>query len=172
MKDLKEKADTVSKIMGEVLEDMTKTSRDRIEKHRRDPMGEDGEDATTLDEARERTRQMNFHLPCGQGDPSVSGCSQRPHPDVREARAGEKLQLSKMKHESGDFNRWITKFNNQITACETIGVELTEEAQILYLIMNLNDAIFGGIKANFLDLSTRALFPNTYCYSTMESNRE
>ena len=33
VKDLKERRDTINKIMGESLEDMTKTSRDKIEKY-------------------------------------------------------------------------------------------------------------------------------------------
>ena len=40
--------------------------------------------------------------------------------------------------------------------------ELSEEAKILYFMNNLNDSIFGDVKANFMDLSTRALFPQTY----------
>ena len=70
--------------------------------------------------------------------------------------------LSKMKHITGDFNRWITRFEDQMETCETIGVDLSEEAKILYFMNNLNDSIFGDIKANFLDLSTLALFPKTY----------
>ena len=41
------------------------------------------------------------------------------------------------------------------------GVELSEKAKILYFMNNLNDSIFGDVKANFMDLSTRALFPRT-----------
>ena len=33
VKDLKERKDTINKIMGEILEDMTKASRDKIEKY-------------------------------------------------------------------------------------------------------------------------------------------
>ena len=67
-----------------------------------------------------------------------------------------------MKNVSGYFNRWITRFEDQIETCETIGIELFEEAKILYFMNNLNDSIFGDVKANFVDLSTRALFPQTY----------
>ena len=67
-----------------------------------------------------------------------------------------------MKHVSGDFNRWITRFEDQIEACETVRVDLSEEARILYFMNNLNDTVFGDIKANFLNLSTRALFPRNY----------
>ena len=63
---------------------------------------------------------------------------------------------------TGDFNRWITRFEDQMETCETIGVELSEEAKILYFMNNLNDSIFGDVKSNFMDLSTCALFPQTY----------
>ena len=53
VKDQRERKDTIGKIMGAVLEDMTKSSRDRIEKYRREPYDEDDEGATTLEEARE-----------------------------------------------------------------------------------------------------------------------
>ena len=67
-----------------------------------------------------------------------------------------------MKRVSGDFNRWITRFHDQVETCETIGVELSEEAKMFYFMNNLNDSIFGDVKSNYMDLSTRALFPDTY----------
>ena len=79
-----------------------------------------------------------------------------------EKQEQEKEYLSKMKHTAGDFNRWITRSEDQMETCETIGVELSEEAKVLYFMNNLNDSIFGDAKANFMDLSTRALFPQTY----------
>ena len=41
-------------------------------------------------------------------------------------------------------------------------MELSEEAKILYFMNNLNDSIFGDVESNFMDISTRALFPQTY----------
>ena len=37
VKDLKERGDTVNKIMGKILEDMTKASREKIEKYHKEP---------------------------------------------------------------------------------------------------------------------------------------
>ena len=65
-----------------------------------------------------------------------------------------------MKHVSGDFNRWITKFKDQVETCETIGLELDEDAKIFHFMNNLNDTIFRESKAAFMNLSTRALYPN------------
>ena len=47
-------------------------------------------------------------------------------------RDTEREYLAKMKHVSGDFNRWITKFEDQVETCETIGLELDEDAKILF----------------------------------------
>ena len=33
---------------------------------------------------------------------------------------------------------------------------------MFYFMNNLNDSIFGDVKSNYMDLSTRALFPDTY----------
>ena len=79
-----------------------------------------------------------------------------------EKQEQEKDYFSKLKHITGDFNRWITRFEDQMETCETIGVELSEEAKILYFMNNLNDSIFGDVKSNFMDLNTCALFPQTY----------
>ena len=70
--------------------------------------------------------------------------------------------LSKMKHVSGDFNRWITKFEDQVETCETIGLELDEDAKLFHFMNSLNDTIFRESKAAFVNLSTRALYPNNY----------
>ena len=66
-----------------------------------------------------------------------------------------------MKNVSGDFNRWITRFEDQVETCETVGVALSDEAKIHHFTDNLNDTIFGEIKASFMNLSMRALFPTT-----------
>ena len=42
------------------------------------------------------------------------------------------------------------------------GSSLSEVAKILYLMSNLNDSIFGEVKANYMNLSTRALYPRNY----------
>ena len=39
---------------------------------------------------------------------------------IYERQEKEKEYLSKMKHISGDFNRWITRFQDQIETCETV----------------------------------------------------
>ena len=48
------------------------------------------------------------------------------------------LFLAKMKHVSGDFNRWITRFEDQMETCETVGVALSDEAKIHYFVLRGN----------------------------------
>ena len=151
VKDIKERGDTVNKIMGEISEEMTKTSRDRIEKYMRSTRREREAWLFIFEVARET------HTFQGVASDRVLMYEKQ-----------EKEYLSKMKHITGDFNRWITRSENQMETCETIGVDLSEEAKILYFMNNLNDSIFGDIKANFLDLSTRALSPQP----TTNSSRE
>ena len=42
---------------------------------------------------------------------------------IYERQEQEKEVLSKLKHTYGDFNKWITLFEDQITTCETVGVQ-------------------------------------------------
>ena len=64
-------------------------------------------------------------------------------------RKQEEDYLSKLKHVSGDFNRRITRFEDQVKGCEPIWVVLTEVAKKFYFMNNLNNSIFGTVKADF-----------------------
>ena len=81
---------------------------------------------------------------------------------VYQRQEQEKEFLAKMKHVSGDFNRWITRFKDQMRTCETIGVTLSDEGKVHFFTDNLNDTICGEIKARFMNLSTIALFPKIF----------
>ena len=159
--------DTIGKPMGDVLEDLTKASLDKIEKYVK-PVAQEPEGAPapapgpvrTLEEARQRGDWLfifeaarETHLDMGAEDDLVLRF---------EKRKQEEDYLSKLKHVSGDFNRWITRFEDQVKVCETIGVVLTEETKVFYFMNNLNDTIFGTVKANFMELSIRVQFPDTY----------
>ena len=171
---LQERQDTIGKLMGDVLADLTKASLDKIEKYVKPAVEEPAqavaegvpapvpapEPIRTLEEARQRGDWLFIfeaaratHLDAGAEDDLVLRF---------EKRKQEEDYLSKLKHTQGDFNRWITKFEDQVKVCENIGVVLTEEAKVFYFMNNLNDTIFGTVKANFMELSTRVLFPESY----------
>ena len=79
-----------------------------------------------------------------------------------ERRELERDQLANLKHAAGDVNRWITRFENHVEVCETVGLEITEETKIYHFINNLNDLIFKDAKNNFMNQRTRSLFLDTY----------
>ena len=78
-----------------------------------------------------------------------------------ERREIEREQLAKLKHTAGDFNRWITRFEDQVEVCETIGLEISEEAKIYHFMNNLNDLTFKEAKNDFMNQRTRSPFPDT-----------
>ena len=47
---------------------------------------------------------------------------------------------------AGDFNRWITRFEDQEEVCETIGLEISEEAKIYHFMNNLNDLLLKAVR--------------------------
>ena len=148
VKDLKERRDTINKIMVAVLEDMTKSWRDMVEKYQL-PLAEfeEADDTVTVREARENGDWLfilkaakETHLYQGaNGDPVL----------IYQRQEQEKEYVAKMKQVSGDFNNWITRFEDQAETCATVGVVLTDEAKIHYFMNNLNDTIFGEVKASF-----------------------
>ena len=109
---------------------------------------EDKEETQTLEEAARET-----HLMPGVTDDPVL---------IYERQEQEKEVLSRHKHLYRDLDKWLTLFEDQITTCETVGVELSEEAKILYFMSILNDSIFGEVKASYMNLSTRTLYPRNY----------
>ena len=139
--------------MGDVLEDLTKASLDEIAKHVRPEVAgpdaavakgeltpEPPEQVRTSAEARQRGDWLFMfeaaratHLDAGAEDDLVLSF---------ENRKQDGDYLSRLKHVSGDFNRWITRFGSS-------------QSSILR-------AVFGTVEANYMELSTRSLFLGTY----------
>ena len=86
--EIRERKDTTSVLMGKVLEDMTKASREMIEKCHL-PRAEGVAGATTSDEARV-LGDWSYYLRDGETYPSIRWRGGRRHPDVRTPRAGER----------------------------------------------------------------------------------
>ena len=112
VKDLKERGDTVNKIMGKILEDMTKASREKIEKYHKEPPepveGEEEEDEgpLTLEEARE-VGDWLFIFEAARETHMFQGVT-NDRVLMYEKQEQEKEYLSKMKHTAGDFNARMT----------------------------------------------------------------
>ena len=117
VKYLKERRGTINKIMGAVLEDMTKSSRDRVEKYQL-PLAEIEEagDTVTVREARKNGDWLFIFMAANK-----THLYQGAHDDpVMAYQRQEKEYLDKMKHVSGDFNK----------TCATVGAVLTDESKI------------------------------------------
>ena len=102
VKELKERKDTIGKIMNEILEDMTRTSRERIEKYVKEDVV-DEEDPTTLDEAREQFDWLFIFEAARETHMFQGAAGDRVL--MFEKQEQEKEYLSRLKHVSGDFNR-------------------------------------------------------------------
>ena len=106
VKDLKERSDKISKIMGAVLEDMTKSSRDKVEKYQISPTEiEEAEATANVREARENGDWL-FIFKAARETHMCQGTMEDPVL-VYQRQEQEKEFVS------GDFNRWITRFEDQ-----------------------------------------------------------
>ena len=100
--------------MGKILEDMTKTSREKIEKYHKEPpepvKGEEEEDEgpLTLEEVREVGYWL-FIFEAARETHMFQGVT-NDRVLMYEKQEQKKEYFSKMKHTAGDFNRWITRF--------------------------------------------------------------
>ena len=102
VKDLKERKDTINKV-----------SRDKIEKYSVPEEDMEDEDETqTLEEARERGDWM-FIFEAARETHLMPGITDDPV-FIYERQEQEKEVISKLEHIYGDFNKWITLFEDQI----------------------------------------------------------
>ena len=67
---------------------------------------------------------------------------------LRFVKSKQEKDLSSVKHVSGDFNRWITRFKDQEKVCDIIGVVLTGESY-------LNESILWTVSANVMEIRKR-----------------
>ena len=147
----------ISKLMRDVLEDLTKDSLDKIEKYVKPVVvapvvvAAEGEAAPEPVRTLEMARQRGGWL-------FIFEAARAPHLD-----AGDEedlvLRFEKRKQEE------------ETSRTRSVGVVRTEEAKIFYFMNNLNDSIFETVKANFMELSTRVLFPDTYDEIKPEGHR-
>jgi hypothetical protein len=155
---------TITKLMGQVMADMTAESRRMIMKwHRTEP--KDPNDpasalmADTIEEAYqiydwlfifEAAMVTHLHADCTVDATAIL---------ERQEKAIQKLKT--MKHESGSIQMWLQKFDDAIEECETLGATLTDEMQRACLMQNLNEKIFEQTLLLWRGVLTRSTFPQT-----------
>ena len=131
IKEMDQRKSTVLNLIGTILGDMTKDSRLKVEEYvhqlEEDEVQANNE-AVNIEEARVRLDWLfifqaarNTHLLYGvQGNALL----------MLEQREQQKAILSKLKHVSGDFYRWLQRFEDQCEICMTVGVDLTDVSRL------------------------------------------
>jgi hypothetical protein len=146
----------ITKLMGQVMADMTTESRRMVLKWARteknDPLDpESALKADTIEEAYEKydwlfifEAAMVTHL---HADCTVDETMVLEHQE----KAINKLKS--LKHEQGLIQVWLQKFDDAIKECEMMGATVTDEMKRIHLMNNINEKIFGA-DADFVVQST------------------
>ena len=80
--------------------------------------------------------------------------------------------LKNCKHIFGDFEEWVQKFQDKLSLCESVGVDLSD-AEIRHIFVNnLNDDIFGTHKTNYHSTSLGHVYPRDSFESLKEHFRK
>ena len=163
VKELMKRDSLVRNLIGSILADMTEESRRIVEAWEKVlPEGQEPDpfEAVNIHQARERGDWL-FVFEAARCTHLLRGSEVDPILRA-EYREQQKLLLSKLKHERGEFSKWKRRFDDQIKVCRSFGCVLDDELLCIYFMENLNDKIFSEVKANWNNLTTRGLFPQNY----------
>jgi hypothetical protein len=70
--------------------------------------------------------------------------------------------LKNLKHEHGSIQVWLQKFDNAIEECKTMGANVTNGMKRIYLMKNVNKKIFKQMLVLWRGILTRKSFPDKY----------
>ena len=155
----------ITKLMGQVMADMTSESRRMVMKWSRteakDPKDpESALKADTIEEAYEKYDWLfifeaamvtHLHADCTVDETTIL---------ERQEKAINKLK--NLKHEQGSIQVWLQKFDDAIEESETLGATVTDEMKRIYLMKNINEKIFEQTLVLWRGVLTRKAFPNKY----------
>jgi len=156
---------TITKLMGQVMADMTPESRRMMMKWTRSEIKDptDPESALKADNNKEAYAKYDWlyvfeaamvtHL---HADHTVDDTT------ILEHQEKAITKLKNMKHEQGLIQVWLQKFDDAIKECETMGANVTDEMKRIYLMKNVNEKIFKQTLALWHGVLTRKSFPNKY----------
>ena len=156
---------TITKLMGQVMADMTSESRRMVmkwvrkeEKNLSDP--ESVLKADTIEEAYQKYDWLfifeaamvtHLHADCTVDETTIL---------ERQEKAIAKLK--NMKHEQGSIQVWLQRFDDAIEECETMGAVVSDEFKRIYLMRNINEKIFEQTLILWRGVLTRKTFPDRY----------
>lgn len=155
----------ITKLMGQVMADMTSESRRMVMKWLRteakDPKDpESALKADTIEEAYEKYDWLfifeaamvtHLHADCTVDETTIL---------ERQEKAINKLK--NLKHEQGSIQVWLQKFDDAIEESETLGATVTDEMKRIYLMKNINEKIFEQTLVLWRGVLTRKAFPDKY----------
>ena len=162
------RAQVIGKLMGAILADMTADSRKEVEQWTRSPdenimlVGEEKREwiADSMDEAYakgdwlfifEAVEKTHLLKAMPKEDTAIQG-----------RRDALIALLGTVKHTSGSYERWVERFEDQKTICETAGCEISD-AKLRNLFMDgLNRRIFESILKQWKLTVGRPAFAETY----------
>jgi len=156
---------TITKLMGQVMADMTPESRRMVMKWTcskiKDPT--DPESVLKADNIEEAYAKYDWlyvfkaamvtHL---HADCTVDDTTILEHQEKAIAK------LKNLKHEQGSIQVWLQKFDDAIKECETMGANVTDEMKRIYLMKNVNEKIFEQTLVLLRGVLTRKSFPDKY----------
>jgi hypothetical protein len=156
---------TITKLMGQVMADMTPESRCMVMKWMhseiKDPT--DPESALKADNIEEAYAKYEWlyvfevamvthlHADCTVNDTTIL-----------ERQEKAIANLKNLKHEQGSIQMWLQKFDDAIKECETMGANVTNEMKRIYSMKNVNEKIFEQTLVLWRGVLTRKSFPDQY----------
>jgi hypothetical protein len=155
----------ITKMMGQVMADMTTESRRMVMKWVRSEAKDPSEPksalkADNIEEAYEKYDWLfifkaamvtHMHAACTVDETTIL---------ERQEKAITKLK--NMKHEQGSIQVWLQKFDDAIEECETMGATVTDKMKRIYLMNNVNEKIFEQTLVLWRGVLTRKSFPAKY----------
>jgi hypothetical protein len=135
----------ITKLMGQVMADMTSESRCMVMKWVRNEKKDENDPesalkADNIEEAYEKYDWLfafeaamvtHMHADCNVDKTTILECQEKTI-----------NKLKNMKHEQGSIQVWLQKFDDAIEECEMMGATVTDEMKRIYLMKNINEKIF------------------------------
>jgi hypothetical protein len=155
----------ITKLMGQVMADMTSESRCMVMKWVRNENKDENDPesalkADNIEEAYEKYDWLfvfeaalvtHMHADCNVDETTIL---------ERQEKTIKKLK--NLKHEQGSIQVWLQKFDDAIKECETMGATVTDEMKRIYLMKNINEKIFELTLVLWQGVLTRKSFPDKY----------
>ena len=158
----------INKLIGEILGNMSVDSRRTVENWVRDPDEEvilsGGEKREWIANSMSQAREIGDWLFVFEAIQRTHLVMPMPKDDtaIEERRETLITKLKNVKHESGRFETFIQRFEDQFDICEAAGSEISDVKKRSYFMAGLNKKIFKTVLADWSKTIGRPAFPDSY----------